>query len=377
MTRFATKPIVAILMAICICTAGCGTAKTDKDQVQGTWMTVAGSDNGKAFPPSDERQGKVVVAGDQFAMYEDATSPPQTWSFHLDPTKSPKQIDFDLGDKQAPGIYELDGDHWKVAMIMPGKPRPTDFKGADFTLVLEMKRGEPAAGASPPADKATELSADKAGGNESAHRPASEKIPADKSSDKAATDDSPPGAIAKQKPSPREMAYGLGYDLSLAAYSYAQSMPQAKIDEFLNKAKMEAKELGTQIPPFPEPEKDQSKAMAVMTHYVLVDALNPISAELKTNWGDKDATLFELACKTSALHVVYDPSPDGPSMAGLYREDGPKAGLPESVWRPMAEFLDAHKPAADIVDAIGTFHAAAFKALAEESASGAKSTAKP
>jgi uncharacterized protein (TIGR03067 family) len=64
-------------------------------------------------------------------MYEEPASPRQTWTFHLGPAKSPKQIVFDLGDKQAPAIYELDGDHWKVAMIVPGKPRPTDFRGAD------------------------------------------------------------------------------------------------------------------------------------------------------------------------------------------------------------------------------------------------------
>jgi uncharacterized protein (TIGR03067 family) len=148
MTRIATKPIAAVFTAVCLCAAGCGAAKSDGALVQGTWMTIAGSDNGKSFPPPEEKQGKVVVTGDEFAMYEEPTILRQKWTFHLDPTKSPKQIDFGLGDKQAPGIYELDGDHWKVAMIMPGKPRPTEFKGADFTLVLEMKRGEPAAAAS-------------------------------------------------------------------------------------------------------------------------------------------------------------------------------------------------------------------------------------
>ena len=343
------KHIAKIALAFCLCVTGCGesksgpalkqaAAKSDLDQIQGAWKIMAVSDNGKSAPAEIAQQGKIVVAGEEFAMYEDATSSPQKWNFHLDPTKNPKQIDFTVRGKPALGIYELDGDHWKVAMIKPDAPRPADFSPADRTMVLDLRRGDPAAPAVAPTDKSAD--------------------------DKT----------AKQKPSPREMAYGLGFDLSLAAYAYAQSKPQSVIDENSNKAKIEAKELGTTIPDFPKREDDASKTMAVMTHYVLVDALNPISADLKTNWGDENATLFELACKTSALFIVYDPKPDAPSMAGLYREDGPKAGLPESVWRPMAELLEAHKPSADVVEAIGTFHAAAFAALAKEGSAGAKPT---
>jgi uncharacterized protein (TIGR03067 family) len=114
-------------------------------------MVVAGSDNAKSFPAVDERQSKVIVAGDQFAMYEAMAGQPQTWkwtwNFRLDPTKSPKQIEFTINDKQAAGIYQFEGDHWKVAVIVPGHSRPADFKPADNTLVLDMKRGEPAANA--------------------------------------------------------------------------------------------------------------------------------------------------------------------------------------------------------------------------------------
>ena len=345
--RNIVKHLLTIALASCLCGVGCGgskagpelkqaAAKSDLDQIQGAWKTMAVSDNGKSTPAEIAQQGKIVVAGEEFAMYEDATTSPQKWRFHLDPTKNPKQIDFTVRGKPALGIYELDGDHWKVAMIKPSAPRPADFSPADRTMVLDLRRGEPAAAT---------------------------VVPADKSADDKTT---------KQKPSPREMAYGLGFDLSLAAYAYAQSKPQSVIDEDLNKAKIEAKELGTKIPDFPKREDDETKTMAVMTHYVLVNALDPISADLKTNWSEKDATLFELACKTSALFIVYDPKPGAPSMAGLYREDGPKAGLPESVWRPVAELLDAHKPSADVVEAIGKFHAAAFTALAKEGAADVK-----
>ena len=112
-------------------------------------MVEAGSDNAKSFPALEERQSQVVVAGDQFAMYETTKGQPQiwkwTWSFRLDPAESPKRIEFTINDKPAQGIYQFESDHWKVAAIVSGPSRPTDFKPAEGTLVLDMKRGEPAA----------------------------------------------------------------------------------------------------------------------------------------------------------------------------------------------------------------------------------------
>lgn len=132
--------LAMLCAAFCLCAAGCGATKSDADLVQGTWTVVAGSDNGKSFPAVEEKQGKVVVNGDQFTMYDPDEPQPKTWTLRLDPATSPKQIDFTMGDKQAPGIYQLDGDHWKLAMILPGHQRPADFKPAESTLILDMQR---------------------------------------------------------------------------------------------------------------------------------------------------------------------------------------------------------------------------------------------
>jgi uncharacterized protein (TIGR03067 family) len=164
--RLAVKRYAAIVLAFCLCGIGCGgskagpelkqaAAKSDLDQIQGAWKIMADSDNGKSTPAEIAQQGKIVVAGEEFAMYENATSSPQKWRFHLDPTKNPKQIDFTVRGKPALGIYELDGDHWKVAMIQPDSPRPTDFNPANRTMVLDLRRGEPSTSATPPADKPT------------------------------------------------------------------------------------------------------------------------------------------------------------------------------------------------------------------------------
>lgn len=164
------KLLSTIALAFCLCGIGCGgskagpelqpalkqaAAKSDLDQIQGAWKVMSDSDNGKSTPAEIAHQGKIVVAGEEFAMYENATSSPQKWRFHLDPTKNPKQIDFTDRGKPALGIYELDGDHWKVAMIKPGALRPTDFSPADRTMVLDLRRGEPSTSVTPPADKPT------------------------------------------------------------------------------------------------------------------------------------------------------------------------------------------------------------------------------
>jgi uncharacterized protein (TIGR03067 family) len=71
--------------------------------------------------PSD---GVLPDAGEEFN--------PPTWSYRLDPAKSPKEIDLAFGDKSAAGIYSIDGDILRLC-VTEGARRPTDFSAPGGT----------------------------------------------------------------------------------------------------------------------------------------------------------------------------------------------------------------------------------------------------
>jgi len=59
-------------------------------------------------------------------LADDATSKQGT--IRLDATKHPTQMDTISTKKEVMlGIYELDGDHYKVCFAPTGKPRPSEF----------------------------------------------------------------------------------------------------------------------------------------------------------------------------------------------------------------------------------------------------------
>ena len=103
----------------------------DKAQLQGGWTMVSGERDGQAFSASFMKDSKRVAKGDettvtiQGQLFMKAT-------FTLDPSKSPKTIDYSVtggpyAGKIQFGVYELDGDKVKFCFSTPGKERPTDF----------------------------------------------------------------------------------------------------------------------------------------------------------------------------------------------------------------------------------------------------------
>jgi uncharacterized protein (TIGR03067 family) len=118
--------------------------KSDKDALQGTWSMVAGTRDGKSLPEDVIKRIKFVVSGDK--MTQVVGDQKNEHSYKLNPDKSPKEIDVDLGDgKIGKGIYELKGDTFKVAHgNRPDSPRPKDFtsKEGSGVMVAEFKRAK-------------------------------------------------------------------------------------------------------------------------------------------------------------------------------------------------------------------------------------------
>jgi uncharacterized protein (TIGR03067 family) len=120
--------------------------KGDLKKLQGTWNIVTLEMEGQQYPPGNS---KIVIQGERFvslnmgAEYEGTVS--------VDESQSPRAFDllFDQGPEagnRSLGIYELDGDSWKICLGLAGKRRPTKFaaeKGSGHAL--ETLRRETAA----------------------------------------------------------------------------------------------------------------------------------------------------------------------------------------------------------------------------------------
>ena len=103
----------------------------DQDRLQGTWTLIAGEADGKALPENELAGGRLVLKGDDY-MVTLAGKGTVTGTQTLDTAKNPRQIDIrdasgSNSGKACFGIYELEGDEFRVAFASSGKPRPTNF----------------------------------------------------------------------------------------------------------------------------------------------------------------------------------------------------------------------------------------------------------
>jgi uncharacterized protein (TIGR03067 family) len=106
--------------------------KKELARFEGTWRWVL-IETEKMKIPEDEISGpRMKLMGDKFTVNESADA---TFSgtFKVDPSKKPKTIDVTFTDgpdkgKTLLGIYELEGDTYKVCVDPEGKNRPTEFK---------------------------------------------------------------------------------------------------------------------------------------------------------------------------------------------------------------------------------------------------------
>ena len=117
---------IAIVLAAISFTRAAETdaAKKDIAQLQGEWTMVSASADGQEMPAQMRQQMKRVCKGNVTTttmsgqVYLKAT-------FTVDPSKTPKTIDYRMtdgfakGQKQL-GIYEINGDTFKACFAKPG-----------------------------------------------------------------------------------------------------------------------------------------------------------------------------------------------------------------------------------------------------------------
>jgi uncharacterized protein (TIGR03067 family) len=125
--------------------------KAELAKLQGTWHVIGVEENGQKTPEDKlkEANGTVTIQADKHTLKLGGQDR-GTATIKLDPNAKPKQYDLHITEgpekgKVLQGIYELEGDTWRLCLSKDGKSRPTEFAGkANTTWVLVTMKKEKA-----------------------------------------------------------------------------------------------------------------------------------------------------------------------------------------------------------------------------------------
>jgi uncharacterized protein (TIGR03067 family) len=121
---------------------GAGAGYNRPGLLQGSWSVTALEVDGQEIPAGMLGDARVVVKGNRFestgmgAVYEGV--------IELDTSSTPRWLDmiFDAGPEKGntnPGIYEVNGDSWKLCIATRGNVRPSTFGSTPGSgLALEL-----------------------------------------------------------------------------------------------------------------------------------------------------------------------------------------------------------------------------------------------
>jgi uncharacterized protein (TIGR03067 family) len=103
-------------------------AKKDQEKLQGDWTLQSGERDGEQFPEEILKALKRNITGDKIVVTRDGETVAKG-TFTLDAAQKPKTIDIkpEGADKPVQGIYELEGDTFKLCYAAPGEARPKEF----------------------------------------------------------------------------------------------------------------------------------------------------------------------------------------------------------------------------------------------------------
>jgi uncharacterized protein (TIGR03067 family) len=123
------QSLVWTVVGVLAFTSGDDATKKDKAALQGTWKVTSSVSKGVKAPPEEIF---LIFRGDAILIREDGKTA-ENFSFALDPSKKPKEIDLTLkvGAQKGRvdrGIYQIDGGTLRIC-IQSNKdaPRPGEF----------------------------------------------------------------------------------------------------------------------------------------------------------------------------------------------------------------------------------------------------------
>lgn len=119
----------------------------DIKKLQGTWNIASLEVEGTGQPEGAFRGAQITIKNDGFATA--AMGSTYKGTFTVDAAASPKTIDMHFSDgpekgNVALGIYEIDGDSWRLCLAIAGKTRPRTFAtspGSGFALETLVRTG--------------------------------------------------------------------------------------------------------------------------------------------------------------------------------------------------------------------------------------------
>src|SRR5262245_43423151 len=123
---------VVVLSVGALIAADAQNAQKDLQNLEGTWQLVSGERDGKKFTDEEVKKTKLFIKGDTFRIPGTDVGTSQDGTIKIDPSKKPKEMDATTGSgpdkgKTWQGMYELDGDMYKVCFAPPGKDRPKEL----------------------------------------------------------------------------------------------------------------------------------------------------------------------------------------------------------------------------------------------------------
>ncbi len=119
-------------------------AKKEMAKMEGDWTLASGERDGMPIPEEFAKTMRRTIKGEEFTVTREGETIVKG-KFTIDPTKKPKTIDVtftdgQLKDKSTLGIYELEGDTFKLCYAAPdSKERPKEFsakEGSGHTLAV-------------------------------------------------------------------------------------------------------------------------------------------------------------------------------------------------------------------------------------------------
>jgi uncharacterized protein (TIGR03067 family) len=120
--------------------------KKEIERFRGTWKLESLEIEGQALPEEAIKDTRLTIDGNKFTAKDSQATYKGT--FKVDISKKPKTIDvtFTEGPEKGTtmiGIYELEGDTYKVCLDPQGKERPTKFESKKGSRnVLEVLKRE-------------------------------------------------------------------------------------------------------------------------------------------------------------------------------------------------------------------------------------------
>ena len=137
-----SRILLTLLFPLCLGTVALADDKTDiADLESGSWKVTVWNQGEKDVPADTLTQAKLSFAFKDGKLTIASAGESKTGTFKLDATKTPKEIDLKMeekNDKIDKAIYEINKDTLKIAIGV--KERPKDFKGGKDVVVFTLER---------------------------------------------------------------------------------------------------------------------------------------------------------------------------------------------------------------------------------------------